>query len=402
MRMARGLTFIGLALAMAGCAATRPVVPEREWPARRQAIETRDAKELESGNLALAVRIKREMDDFHQKRRTAMPVLNYLTLSGGADFGAFGTGVLVGWGKVADPDKSRPDFDIVTGVSIGAFIAPYAFVGGDDACLAVDHVFRNPKKDWAVLRDAFFWLPGRSSFLDVSGLEADLARQLDDAFLSRIAGKAAQGRILSVAATDLDRGAAQSWDLGMGAGQRTAADQRRRIVKRVMASGAVPGLFPPVEIDQSLYVDGALSENLLYRMDPTAPHNFLEVWKRTFPDTPPPLIRAWVIVDNQLAAVPETVQPTWTKVTFSGIETALRVSTAQQVKVVAAEMTIVNLTGKARYELRMIAIPSEWRAPVKGLLQKETMNNLADLGQRMGADPQSWQLLTSPAPGPPQ
>ena len=45
----------------------------------------------------------------------ATPVSNLLALSGGADDGAFGAGLLVGWSEHGD----RPEFDLVTGISAG-------------------------------------------------------------------------------------------------------------------------------------------------------------------------------------------------------------------------------------------------------------------------------------------
>jgi predicted acylesterase/phospholipase RssA len=57
----------------------------------------------------------------------AAPVSNLLALSGGADDGAFGAGLLVGWSE----QGSRPEFDLVTGISAGALIAPFAFLGRD-------------------------------------------------------------------------------------------------------------------------------------------------------------------------------------------------------------------------------------------------------------------------------
>lgn len=54
------------------------------------------------------------------------PLVEYLALSGGADDGAFGAGLLVDWSKRGD----RPQFEVVTGVSAGAPIDPYVFGEG--------------------------------------------------------------------------------------------------------------------------------------------------------------------------------------------------------------------------------------------------------------------------------
>ena len=56
----------------------------------------------------------------------------YLALSGGGADGAYGAGVLNGWTEAG----TRPSFTIVSGVSTGALIAPFAFLGSDyDATL---------------------------------------------------------------------------------------------------------------------------------------------------------------------------------------------------------------------------------------------------------------------------
>src|SRR5919109_3040509 len=54
-----------------------------------------------------------------------LPPAYFLAISGGGDNGAFGSGVLVGWTEAGD----RPAFRMVTGVSTGALIAPFAFLG---------------------------------------------------------------------------------------------------------------------------------------------------------------------------------------------------------------------------------------------------------------------------------
>jgi predicted acylesterase/phospholipase RssA len=62
------------------------------------------------------------------------PPKNILMLSGGHAHGAFGCGILSGW---RNAPGGRPKFDVVTGVSTGALIAAFAFLGeeGDDATL---------------------------------------------------------------------------------------------------------------------------------------------------------------------------------------------------------------------------------------------------------------------------
>jgi hypothetical protein len=49
----------------------------------------------------------------------------YLAISGGGSEGAFAAGLLNGWTTSGD----RPEFSVVTGISTGSLIAPFAFLG---------------------------------------------------------------------------------------------------------------------------------------------------------------------------------------------------------------------------------------------------------------------------------
>ena len=81
---------------------------------------------------------------------------DFLLLSGGGDRGAFGTGFLLGWSTVASGANALPKFDGVSGVSTGAFIAPFAFLGTHADYETIDRLFRNPKLDWVEQRGMFF------------------------------------------------------------------------------------------------------------------------------------------------------------------------------------------------------------------------------------------------------
>jgi predicted acylesterase/phospholipase RssA len=73
-------------------------------------------------------------------------VYDILVLSGGGDWGAFGAGVLQGWSRVHGP-LAMPVFDVVTGVSTGALIAPFAFLGDARSLATIVELYRNPGSD---------------------------------------------------------------------------------------------------------------------------------------------------------------------------------------------------------------------------------------------------------------
>jgi hypothetical protein len=51
---------------------------------------------------------------------------------------------------------------------------------------------------------------------------------------------------------------------------------------------------------------------------------------------------------------------------------------------------VSKLKRKVEIEVRVVSIPGDWVPPVPGTFVKETMNSLADRGEKMGADPASW------------
>jgi predicted acylesterase/phospholipase RssA len=324
------------------------------------------------------------------------PTIDILALSGGGDYGAFGAGFLVGWGKLADPAWRRPNFDIVTGVSTGALLAPFAYVDTDEACLSVETFYRNPKADWVEQRGWPSFLPSNPSFMIIPKLEKALETAVPPSLVNQMAEQSRQGKQLLVSATDLDYGRQHFWSLGPEAEAAATSGNSDRLRRILLASAAIPVAFPPVEIDGSLYADGGVTANVFVRLDPKDPVSFAAVWMQSHPKTPLPRVRYWVIINNSLAQPPATVQAKWPEVLGPSLATSIRSATVAQVRWLTAQSDYVNATLNTDIQVRVVAIPDEWRPPVKGAFQKETMNSLADLGRKLGADPASWTLWSSP------
>lgn len=186
-----------------------------------------------------------------------------LALSSGGPFGAFGAGFLNGWSEQSEGDLVRPEqFDVVTGVSAGALLATHAFLGREgDAVLARQYttistadVFRERSLFSALFSNAFTdTAPLRRT---LEGLVTpELLDQVADATSSDTADDG-PARLLLVLAVNLDSGLPRVLDLGAIARDRAAPDRIDRYIDALMASAAIPVVFPPVFIEGDMYVDG--------------------------------------------------------------------------------------------------------------------------------------------------
>ena len=113
-----------IALSAAGCATISPrnVLPQAE----ASQIDLEGFHNIRFWGDAPARDIEATvMADAPRPESRSSRALNFLAISGGAEDGAFGAGLLVGWSDAG----TRPAFDLVTGVSSGALIAPFAFLG---------------------------------------------------------------------------------------------------------------------------------------------------------------------------------------------------------------------------------------------------------------------------------
>ena len=400
-------TSLAVALAGVACAAPFGCVHARRSPideAKLLDLRTEYLAQASVENEAQIDRIVARLKRQHDEAVAAgQPLETYevLVISGGGDYGAFGAGLLKGWSAVRDPRWTKPDFDLVTGVSTGALIAPFAFVGDDESLERVDRIYREPKDDWAILRGLLFFLPDNPSLLSNDGLRRDIDVAVNEDLIRKMAARAAEGRACDISATNLDFGLRRVWDLGHEANLVVdGGSSPERLRSMLLASSAIPAAFPPIEIDNHLYCDGAVTSNILYNANMRSPSSVLSRWKDRYPELPLPHIRFWVIINSQLEQIPRIVQPNWLAVTEAAAEAIVRSATAQSVELLARELALIEAAGLTDVELLVASIPPSWRPPKEGIFQRETMESLAQLGERLGAMPSDAWVAGSPIPAP--
>jgi predicted acylesterase/phospholipase RssA len=245
------------ALALAACAAPRKAVPPslagmgapdglpatvRYW--------TGDSRS-----------IGRSSELWQRLRRTSEhATITTLALSTGGVGGAFGAGVLVGLAEA----HRLPSYTLVTGVSSGALLAPFAFLGPswcDRLPAAIDHIPNIPLRRISPLR----WLI-RRSLASNRPLIAAINRLYTDDMIAAVAAESARGRTLLVGTFDLDAEQFVIWDMGAIA-ERGDGAARNLFRTVLLASASLPGFLPPIVIPldaggehyDEMHVDGGLA-----------------------------------------------------------------------------------------------------------------------------------------------
>ncbi|MHC8377245.1 patatin-like phospholipase family protein [Pseudomonas sp. MDT1-16] len=196
-----------------------------------------------------------------------LPLANMLAVSGGGDAGTFAAGIITGW----TVHGTRPVFKIVTGISAGALVAPFAYLGPeyDGFILRICHAIG--PKDVFRSRNVLTRLAS-DGIADSKPLSRLIAKYVTAETLAAIALEYAKGRLLMIGTTDLDSARPVTWN--MGAIAASEAPGALHLFRNIMvASMSIPGAVSPVMIDvdvdgqqfQEMHVDGGvLTQVFLY------------------------------------------------------------------------------------------------------------------------------------------
>ena len=147
------------------------------------------------------------MADLPRTQTQSSPVSNFLAISGGAEDGAFGAGLLVGWSDAG----TRPRFDLVTGISSGALIAPFVFLGRERDGQLREIFTKYGRKD--IYTYNVHGLIDGSALADDTPLAHLIEKYVDDGFLQEVARERTKGRILLIGTTNLDTQRPVLWDM---------------------------------------------------------------------------------------------------------------------------------------------------------------------------------------------
>jgi len=310
------------------------------------------------------------------------PLVEYLALSGGAEDGAFGAGLLVGWSKRGD----RPRFEVVTGVSAGALIAPYAFLGpGYDAQLA--ELWTTFDAQMVATPQVLAGLLGAEAIADTAPLRELIAKHVDRRMLREIAHEYRGGRLLMVGTTNLDAQRQVIWNMGEIAAAAARDPEAAQLFRDVLlASASIPGVFPPVHVKvrvgdqvfEEMHVDGGPTRQVFL-----APAQFsLRTFDSLYPQ--PPVRRVYVVRNGKLAPAYEAVQPNTLAISARSLFTITKNQGIGDIN------RIYAMTQRDGAEFRLASIPASFTAESKQSFDPAYMKALFEVGYRLGLGGKAW------------
>jgi hypothetical protein len=330
--------------------------------------------------------LKQEMAANHGKLSTEV---NILALSGGGSDGAFGAGALCGWTKAG----TRPQFKLVTGISTGSLIAPFAFLGpAYDARL---------KEAYTTISDADIYKQNSFFSLILSALrikpttsladnkpEAKLiARMIDADMLRKIAAEHLKGRRLLMGTTQLNAQRLVIWDMGAIATRGTP--QALALFQKIMlASSSLPATFPPQYFDvvaqgkkyTEMHVDGGVEAQVMLFENAFVPFSktgvLLNGHKR--------IRNLYIIRNMKIGPEWQFVKPQLRYIAIRSIDTLTKVQGIGDLY----RLYVYALRSESHYNLAYI--PDSFDVVAKSEFDKDYMNKLFRVGFNMAKSNNIW------------
>jgi hypothetical protein len=205
------------------------------------------------------------------------------------------------------------------------------------------------------------------------------------------------GRQLAIATTDLDLGIGRVWDIGSETDCSPAS--LARVHTLLLATAAIPGIFPPVVIDGHVHADGGVVANLLPLLDLDG-YRRLAARLRALGVTERVTVRLWVVMNMWTHPTPTVIDPAdraaiarrsnlllfWTQ------QSGLLARLAELSRAVSADVPGLNM------EMRYTAVPSELATEpgANTLFDAAWMLRLEKLGYERARSASPWNEIGSP------
>lgn len=312
--------------------------------------------------------------------RGSLPPAHYLALSGGGDKGAFGVGLLNGWTATG----TRPEFKAVTGISTGALIAPFAFLGSKHDA-EIKEIYTGISRKDVLSERSLLAAVMDDAMADNRPLWELTKKYVTEQILSEVAAEHAKGRILWIATTNLDARRGVIWNMG-----KIAASGHPRALHLfhsiLIASSALPAAFPPVLIDveakgrrfQEMHVDGGATAQVFVYPASLHLHEMAAA--------------AGIQRERKLYVIRNArLDPDWAEVERRTMPIASRaISSLIQTQGRGDVFRIFSLAERDQVDFNLAYIPESFNSPHQEEFDTEYMRQLYQLGYDLAANGNPW------------
>jgi hypothetical protein len=312
-----------------------------------------------------------------------------LAISGGGENGAFSAGFLNGWTK----SGRRPTFKMVTGISTGALIAPFALLGPDYDKTLEKYFTGISAKDIYNQHSLLASIFGAESIADTKPLMRLIAVTIDETIFRKVAEAHNQGRRLYIGTTNLDADRLVIWNMGLIANSNhpKALELFRKVI---LASASIPIVFPPVlievEVDGGTYdemhVDGGVKTQVFFHgavMDLKSASIAAGVYTNRFKKT------IYLIRNGRLGPEPRPITRSLKDIAGRSVATMIKTGATGDL------YRISTLLQGDNVEFNFVGIPDNFEKISHEEFDPKEMKRLYDLGHELALSDNPW-LTTLP------
>ena len=309
-----------------------------------------------------------------------------LAISGGGSDGAFGAGFLYGWSSRGD----RPVFKLVTGISTGALIAPFAFLGTayDEE---LKQVYTGVSTTSIVDRlNIFRILTESESFTHTTPLQDLIKEHIDKELLTRIAQAHDQGRRLYIGTTHMDAQRLVVWNMGLIAKLATA--ESLELFRRVLlASASIPAAMPPVliqvetdgQIYDEMHADGGTATQVFFHAGTI---NLNSAGKEAGIAIDGSFYaRLYILKNGKISPEPQQVPRNLQVISARALDTMIKTATLNNL------YRMYVFSQRERNDIYYAGIPDDYISEAKEPFDQNEMARLFEIGRKLGSSDHSWK-----------
>lgn len=326
-----------------------------------------------------------EPEDAFPRDASGARVYAALALSGGGSDGAFGAGYMVGWSELG----TRPDFKLVTGISTGALIAPFAFLGPafDDE---LKEVYTTIKTENIMQRLSIFKIIFKGeAFAKTDPLKDLVARHITAETLAAVAARHDRGHRLYIGTTAMDAQRLSIWNMGLIAksGEPGALELFRQVM---VASTSIPAAFPPVMIGvdvggeryDEMHTDGGTATQVFFTLGVI---DIRAAGREAFGSYEGDIGTLYIIRNGQLNPEPEQIPRSLPDITDRAVATMIKTAALNNL------FRIYSFAQREGIDFNYVDIPDNYEPQSKELFDQAEMKRLFEIGYQLALGGDAWK-----------